>query len=172
MRLFKPIFVLILVTATPLSAPSAKMAINSDPPVNVFLNAIVTWLSSNFELPAIYKHPVIELMPANQISDIRYKTIAPKQRREVIAIYDDNSRKIVLSENWAGNSAVELSVLVHEMVHHLQNMANLNYECAAAREELAYAAQAKWLKLFGSNLHRALEIDQLTLKLATTCMLR
>src|SRR5262245_11180099 len=37
--------------------------------------------------------------------------------------------------------AIASQILVHEVVHHLQQMANLTYECPAAREELAFAAR-------------------------------
>ena len=46
----------------------------------------------------------------------------------------------------------ELSILVHEMVHHFQNMLGLKYECPQAREALAYRAQDQWLGLFGRDL--------------------
>jgi hypothetical protein len=36
---------------------------------------------------------------------------------------------IVLPDNWNGDMAADLSVLVHEMVHHLQKKNQLKYEC-------------------------------------------
>ena len=63
----------------------------------------------------------------------------------------------------------EVSVLVHEVVHHLQTSAKLTYECPAARERLAYAAQEKWLGLFGRSLESDFEIDAFTLKVSTMC---
>src|SRR5258707_15291269 len=43
---------------------------------------------------------------------------------------------------------------VHGMVHHLQNLANLKFECPMAREKLAYLAQDKWLGRFGTSLEK------------------
>ena len=40
--------------------------------------------------------------------------------REVVAEYDNSTKTIFLSDTWKGETAAELSVLVHEMVHHLQ----------------------------------------------------
>ena len=61
-------------------------------------------------------------------------TMHAAQAREVVAVYHDATRTIFLSDAWTGASPADLSVLVHEMVHHLQNLAGLRYECPAARE--------------------------------------
>ena len=56
------------------------------------------------------------------------------------------------------------------MVHHLQNAAGLKYECPQAREQQAYAAQQRWLGLFGSDLRKEFELDAMTLLVRTRCM--
>ncbi len=75
----------------------------------------------------------------------------------------------MLPKGWAGRSHAELSVLLHELVHHIQTTAHLTYECPAAREKLAYAAQEKWLGLFNLSLASEFNIDPFTLKVATEC---
>ena len=55
-------------------------------------------------------------------------------------------------------------------VHHLQNLGKLKYKCPPAREELAYAAQDRWLGLSGLNLADEFEIDPLTLVVSTRCI--
>ena len=140
--------------------------------MKALLSAIVTWLSVNFDLPANYAHPKLEFVPAAEIADRRYGTIHPSKRREVIALYDDATATIFLADTWTGRTPADLSVLVHEMVHHLQTTGNLTYKCSAAREKLAYRAQARWLGLFGTNLLREFEIDPMTLKVSTECMKR
>ena len=149
------------------------------------LTAIVTWISGNFELPPDYNHPSIKLVPAAQITLLRYKAFTPAEReilssqtetgqpsdrREVVSVYDDLTKTIFLPDTWKGETAAELSVLVHEMVHHLQNSAGKKYNCAGAREELAYAAQDKWLNLFGRNLSSEFQIDAFTLNASTACL--
>jgi hypothetical protein len=39
-----------------------------------------------------------------------------------------------LADDWVGQSAAEQSILVHEMVHHVQNLAKIKCECPMARE--------------------------------------
>jgi hypothetical protein len=61
-------------------------------------------------------------------------------------------------------------VLVHEMVHHVQNVGGLKYACPQEREKLAYTAQERWLGLFGRNLEADFEIDAFSLLVKTRCL--
>src|SRR5262245_12814449 len=122
--------------------------------MNALMTALVTWLAANFPLPATYDHPEVAFVPTVEITIARYQAFTPEKRREVIeayereartdkprkvvAVYDRRRKQILLPDQWTGRSAAELSVLVHELVHHLQEAAELRYECPAAREQLAY----------------------------------
>jgi hypothetical protein len=64
----------------------------------------------------------------------------------------NESKTIFLLNGWEGKTPAELSILAHEMVHHLQNVGQLKFECPEEREELAYKAQESWLHLFGHDL--------------------
>ena len=77
---------------------------------------------------------------------------------------------IYLPADWTGSTPAEVSVLVHEMVHHLQNVANTKFECPQAREQLAYAAQQRWLGLFDRTLEDEFQLDPFTLLVTTRCM--
>ena len=153
--------------------------------MDALLTAIVIWISANYALPASLNHPRIERVASVEMAGLRYKgllsalqrkTIALQdqessfeKRRDVVALYNDQTRTIYLSDKWAGATPAELSVLVHEMVHHLQNEAGTTYECPAEREKLAYEAQDKWLHLFGRNLEQEFEINGLALLVSTSC---
>ena len=149
--------------------------------MTALLTAIALWLSANFNLPPLSEQPKIELVSQARITAIRYQAFNVEARhdiaamppvfdpRETVAIYDDANRTIFLPLTWTGGTAADLSVLVHEMVHHLQNIGGIRYECPAAREQLAYLAQDKWLGLFGQDLEHAFEIDKFTLKVSTYC---
>lgn len=138
--------------------------------MKVLLTVIMTWLSSNFELPAVHDQPNIKFVTQQEMASMRYGGLALNTASELVALYDDKTRTILLSDRWTGDTPAELSVLVHELVHHVQNAAQLTYFCPEARETLAYAAQEKWLSLFGQSLLTTFEIDPLTLKVRTACM--
>ena len=78
-------------------------------------------------------------------------------------------RTIYLSEDWSDHNPGDISVLVHEIVHHLQASADMRFACPAEREVLAYRAQDAWLRLFGTNLENAFGIDSMMLLVATAC---
>jgi len=146
--------------------------------MNALMTAIVLWLAANFDLPATNEHPRVEFVPPATITALRYSGISGGQpnspaenagQREVVAVYDDATKTIYLPKGWSGSTPAELSVLVHEMVHHLQNRANLRFECPRAREKLAYEAQGRWLQLFGRDLVSDFEIDGFTRLAITSC---
>jgi len=149
------------------------------------LTSIMLWLSANFGLPATFTHPKIALVTPIEIVYARHKAFTPEARRtvaathrseaaaanprEVVSVYLDSEDAILLPAGWTGRTPAELSVLVHEMVHHLQNAGSLKYACAAAREKPAYDAQEKWLGLFGKSLESEFQIDPMTLLVNTSC---
>ena len=60
-------------------------------------------------------------------------------------------------------------MLVHELVHHFQNVLGLKYECPQEREKLAYIAQNRWLTLFGHSLENDFDMDAFSLLVKTRC---
>jgi hypothetical protein len=152
--------------------------------MDALLTAIVVWLSANFELPAYYVPPKVEFAQPIEIAFLRYEAFtkqaqqqvialtaanAASGNREVVSVYDARRKRILLPEGWQGRTPAELSIVVHEMVHHLQHAAGLKYGCPAERETLAYAAQEKWLALFGLTLESEFQIDVFTRKISTLC---
>ena len=147
--------------------------------MDALLTAIVIWLSTNYGLPATFEHPRIERVPSIEMATLRYKNLLMSRHREVSVIQDQETslekmrdvqtKTIYLSNKWVGRTLAELSVLVHELVHHLQNEAGVTFECPAEREKLAYEAQDKWLGLFGRNLEREFDINGLALLVSTSC---
>src|SRR5215831_14448272 len=146
------------------------------------LTAMETWVSSQFDLPAIHEHPRIEFAPPAKIASLRFTDLlsdpgaqvepnnrAPSAQHDTIAIYDDATRTIYLPEGWSASTPAELSVLVHEMVHHFQNLLGLKHECPQEREKLAYIAQDRWLGLFGHSLADDFALDPFPLFVKTTC---
>lgn len=139
--------------------------------MQILLTTIVTWLSFNFSVPAVYDHPRIEFLSPKAMQAVRHRRAELAARApEVEALYDDATRTIYLAEGWTGRSPAELSVLVHEMVHHVQNVAGLKYACPEEREKPAYVAQGQWLALFGRKLMDEFELDPMTVLVRTNCM--
>lgn len=139
---------------------------------------IVAWLSFNFGLPDDAPTPTVHYAAPKQIALMRLRPFVNLNndalfrevaKQEVVAVYDDSRATIFLPHGWTGRDPVESSILVHELVHHLQAAAGLRYACPQEREALAFRAQEEWLQLFGSSLERAFSIDGMTLLVRTTC---
>jgi len=153
---------LCLAAATPVGAAEIR------PPPSL-IDTIELWLVANFDLEPAASPPDLMTVAASRLVEIRYGPASLVAPGEVMGAYDDASRIIYLSEGWNGRTPDQLSVLVHEMVHHLQASADMRFACPAEREVLAYRAQDAWLQLFGMDLESAFGIDPAALLVATVC---
>ena len=145
------------------------------------LPKIAAWISHSFDLPEIDQLPRVQFVSSAQVTAFRYQLPQPPlgqaieqtgpylgAGRAVVAVYDKDI--IYLSDRWRGGSPAEQSVLIHEMVHHLQQRAQLRYGCPQEREKLAYQVQERWLTRFGATLQSEFEIDPMTLFLHSACL--
>jgi hypothetical protein len=152
--------------------------------MSAVLSTIAAWLTENFDLPAANDVPRVEFVSPARITAMRYgplgsglQTAPTNDRavlgagRAVVAVYDDATRTIYLPQGWSEASPADRSILVHEMVHHLQRRAQLKYYCPQEREKLAYAAQQRWLTQFDRSLESEFEIDPFTLLAQTSCVM-
>ena len=152
-------------------------------PTSRLLAEIATWLSANFGLPSTDELPRVEFASAMRLMSIRLGglTAAPRTTAEAprpplaigdapVAVYDNAKRIIYLPEGWSDGSHAETSILVHEMVHHLQNVGRVAYPCPDAREKPAYLAQDAWLRRFGDSLEASFEVDLFTVVARSACL--
>ena len=145
--------------------------------------AIETWIAAEFNLPAIREHPRLKLVSPAKIAALRFKVLLSNPKTgiaandhetspaqgDTVALYHDATQSIYLPEGWSGSTPAELSVLVHEMVHHFQNVLALKYECPQEREKLAFLAQERWLGLSGHSLASDFDLDPFSLLVKTRC---
>ena len=111
--------------------------------MEALLTAVVLWLSTNYNLPSSFEHPRVEFVSVKEMNLHFYEGIAREKHAaivlnqpelDVVSLYSNEAKTVYLLEGWEGKTPGELSMLVHEMVHHLQNVGNLKYECQEARE--------------------------------------
>jgi hypothetical protein len=161
-RISSVIVALCLFGASPVAATTSREA-------PALLDTIVLWLAANFDLPASAQGPALVGVAEAELVAMRYGPEANVPPGLVVAVYDHEARIIYISDGWTGRTPAELSVLVHEMVHHLQAAAGMRFACPAAREALAYDAQDAWLGLFGETLESAFGIDPASRLVGTVC---
>jgi Domain of unknown function (DUF6647) len=144
--------------------------------MDALLIAMMLWLSANFDLPSVQDLPHVKYAPSEAMASLRYDNSASVNPNnpdsagtDTLAVYRDDTQTIYLREEWKGQTAADLSILLHELVHHMQNAGGLRFECAQQREQLAYRAQQRWLGLFGSDLQKEFGLDAFTLLVKSAC---
>lgn len=138
------------------------------------LEALAIWVGAKLGQPVPASLPRLVFKPADQVAVLRFRQYASEivqqqDRPNIISIYDSREHIIYLRDSWSGATAADLSVLVHELVHHFQEMHQTKFECDAAREAKAFELQEKWLRLFGESLEEDFQIDPFTLLVRTSC---
>src|SRR6266540_3126502 len=95
-------------------------------PSEAMLTAIETWLSANFGLPLAPEHPRIQYAPPSTIATLVYGDVEFAQsgdpEQAAVSAYSNADGTIYLPHNWSGRTPAELSILAHEVVHHMQNL--------------------------------------------------
>lgn len=133
------------------------------------MGVIMVWLTATFALPEVREPPRIRYMPPAQIAEIRYGRSGVGVG-DVVSVYNDLTGTIILAPDWNSRNVNDVSVLVHELVHHMQNRGSMTFACPQEREALAYEAQQRWLELFDTDLENAFGIDPFSLLVKTNCM--
>mgnify|MGYP002862481764 CR=1 FL=1 len=89
----------------------------------------------------------------------------------ILALYDPEKKTIILQKGWTSDTIPGRSILVHELVHHMQYMSGQisKFKCQGKIEKEAYDVQNKWLEPYGLDVHKALKIGPLFLFMATQC---
>jgi hypothetical protein len=116
------------------------------------------WVSGYLQIHQRYELPCVRHANADFISTVRARNTHSKWLS--MGAYDDVTQTIYLPEAWRGDPLLDASILIHNLVYHLQNVSGAEYDCTWDRERLAYAAQEQWLRLHGTNLAESFQIDR------------
>jgi hypothetical protein len=152
-------------------------------PDAALLSQLAGWLSANFGLAAMTETPRIEFVTPARMAAVRFRGVAsdrqaaeagrsapPEFGHDIYALYDSRSRTIYLHERWDAGSPADMSILAHELVHHLQNLSGEQFACPHGREKDAYAAQRAWLAQSGRTIEEEFEIDAMTILVRSNCL--
>ena len=150
---------------------------DSDPAATItpaLLRDIIGWLAQNFDLPAGAPLPKVAFTSPERMAALRYPGLLERHEQRVagsdtVAVYEAATATIHLPLGWRGATPAEMSVLVHEVVHHLQHVAKLPHACPQEREQLAYRAQERWLQRFDRSLASEFGTDGFTLLVRSNC---
>ncbi|SLN11521.1 hypothetical protein ROJ8625_00268 [Roseivivax jejudonensis] len=110
--------------------------------MTALVSTLEAWLDAQSPWPRRAAAPDVRLLSPWQAAARRGAT-ASVQRGRLRGLYDPDRAEILLVRPWDPRSAEDVSVLLHELVHHRQ--APHHWYCPAAQELPAYRLQAGWL---------------------------
>jgi predicted Zn-dependent protease with MMP-like domain len=112
----------------------------------------INWIVNNSEL--VYNQetlPTIQRVSSDFLQILFYGDTVVAQAEfnnhylpEVIALYDDRNNQIIVSHETDLSDFANHHIIVHELVHFLQKINNVTYDCVGMLEPQAYRLQEKW----------------------------
>ena len=90
----------------------------------------------------------------------------------ILGLYNHNTKTIYLSKDFWKASTKDQSILLHELVHHMQYSKDFNHYtmlCKGLIEKEAYDLQEKWLEERGLTLGDTIDIGPLFRHVLTQC---
>ena len=144
-------------------------------PLPALLELIAAWVAADLGVPIPAMMPGVAFADQRTMERLRLMSETEpveegNREADLVAFYETRGKTIYLPLGWQGRSYAELSVLVHEMVHHFQVLAEERFACPSGREKLPYEVQRRWLEAHGESLEETLGIDPLYLIVATNCL--
>jgi uncharacterized protein DUF6647 len=86
------------------------------------------------------------------------------------AFYSKGEHVIYLADSWNKDDVVDQSVLVHELVHHLQIEDQIQFACWGRYEAQAYELQIQWLRTQGvKDPHKLLHASKTSIDTLAEC---
>ena len=161
--------------------------------MKVFVTALMLWISAETGWP-IPEHPSFLYLTNHELRAYAYgcdddpipeasKDICAARKdwdiddwekiKAPLALYNHREQIVVLNKTFNIDSIHDQSVLLHELVHHMQNHIGVNLDtvgCKGDLEKEAYELQNKWLKeKYNLSVFDVIAINELFLMIITSC---
>jgi hypothetical protein len=102
---------------------------------------LITWIVAQTHW-TIHETPPIRLIPYAELAE---KYGEKPTDFHVEALYSEQDRTVYLHDGWRADDLRDRSMLLHELVHHLQYLNHVKVTCESEYEFQAFKLQAKWL---------------------------
>ena len=110
------------------------------------LTALMIWLGANTAFDTNHDIPKVLFLTQTQMEELYYPEDQDKFPNQLHGLYDKQSDTIILPDTWDRRKPWDLGVLLHEMVHYLQDMNDHKFGCTAEMERDAWPIQQRYLK--------------------------
>jgi len=131
--------------------------------------ALMTWASTQTGLPVPDTVPIVKHVSAEQMWHMarpgtEYDADGAQQ---YLGLYANGV--MWLRDDWSTDNVRDVSILLHESVHHMQAEAGTEYRCRGESERVAHEVQFAWLEAAGLDPFETIGINKLYYVMVTTC---
>jgi hypothetical protein len=143
--------------------------------MNDLMVALMVWASAQTGLPVPDELPTVKYADRCEIERIYYNDGARDCSKSVLriqAIYLHDRDTIYLPDTFDVNKLFDVSVVLHELVHYMQDKAGMEMPGTCHQEKIerpAYDAQIAWLNATGKTAYDVMGINGLSYYILTTC---
>ena len=110
------------------------------------LTALMIWLGANTPLDTNHDIPKILFLSQDKMEKLYYVQEQDSHPNKLHGLYDTDKDTIILLDTWDRRKPWDMGVLVHEMVHYLQDVNGIKFSCVNEMERDAWPIQKKYLK--------------------------
>ena len=130
------------------------------------ITALMIWIGANSSLDTLIDIPQVIFLPQKQMESLYYSAGNIKTGT-LHGFYNTKQDVVILPDTWDRREGWDLSVLLHEIVHYVQDMNRVTFKCLQEMEKDTWPLQQKYLK----EVHNIdWEYDKLWYVLTSTCL--
>jgi len=111
------------------------------------LIALMIWIGANTDYNTDVPLPVVEFKTQVEMESLYYGE--RKREGDLYGFYNLKKNVIILPDTWDSARPFDLGLLVHEMIHYLQDVNEIQFQCVAEMEADAWPLQKQYLE----NVH-------------------
>lgn len=141
--------------------------------MHILMTALMAWAAVYTGLPIPVSTPNVVLVDRCDIPRMFFNDPSfPCSESMIEALYEFETQTIYLPNTWSPVDFRDVSVLLHELVHHMQGMAGVRdaTQCAARDiEKPAYDAQIAFIEAAGAPGFETIGINPLAYMMLTHC---
>ena len=107
------------------------------------LTALLLWIGANSDYNTNIPFPTIIFMEQEKMEQIYYQGREPVG--ELHGFYDTQKDVIILQDTWDRRDPWDLSIMLHELVHYVQDINEIQFQCNREMEKQSWPLQQKYL---------------------------
>lgn len=109
------------------------------------ITALIIWLGANSDFNVNMDVPTVVFLSQDQMELQYFGESHTGDHSELHAFYDTQKNIIVLPDTWDRRKPWDLSVLLHELVHYVQDQNNTEFNCMQEMEQESWPLQQRYL---------------------------